>query len=138
KVFRPLEAAREEAAPERAVGDEADALFAARGEYLRFNVARPERVFTLQGRDGVYSMRAPDRLGRSLRQTEVTHLPFFDEPRHRADRILNRRLRVNTVLVVEVNHLDAQTFQTRLAGRPHILRPAAHAEEAPVLAAHVA
>src|SRR4029453_8859028 len=66
QVFRLLEVARQEAAPERAVGDEADAQLPARGQNLRLHVARPERVFALQSGDGVYGRRAPDRLGRSL------------------------------------------------------------------------
>ena len=48
-----LKLAGEEAAAERAVGDEADAEFAAGGEDFVFRIARPERVFGLQRGDGM-------------------------------------------------------------------------------------
>src|SRR3954470_16751800 len=80
---------------------------------------------------------APHRLGRSFGETEVTHLALFDQPRHLADRLLDGSVRVYAVLVVEVDYLDAQTPQRRLARRAHVLGPTRDAEEAPVLAAHV-
>src|SRR5947209_19053660 len=80
---------------------------------------------------------APHGLSRSLGQTDEAHLPFLDQTCHRAHSLLNRRLRVNAVLVVKINHLDAETAQGSVAGRAHIFGPTVDAEEAPVLAAHV-
>ena len=42
------------------------------------------------------------------------------------------------MLVIEVDDLDPEPLQARLAGRPHVIRPPAHAPEAAVLAADVA
>ena len=41
------------------------------------------------------------------------------------------------MLVVKVNHLDAEAAQTGIARRAHVFGPTVDAEEAPVLAAHV-
>src|SRR5262249_13490939 len=56
--------------------------------------------------------------------------------RHRADSLFDRRRRIDPVLVVEVDHLDAEALETRLARRAHVITLAADAEAAPVLASH--
>ena len=62
-VFRRVE----EAAPERAVGDEADAELAHGGEDLVLGIPAPERVLGLQGGDGMDRVRPADRGRRGLR-----------------------------------------------------------------------
>ena len=64
--------------------------------------------------DGV---RAADRLRRRLREPEVRTLPAVDELGHRADRLLDRRVRVDAVLVVEVDVVDAEALQRGVASR---------------------
>ena len=66
--------AREEAAAERGVGDEADAELAHGRQHRVLGVARPQRVLGLQRRDRVHGVRAADRLRRGLREPEVAHL----------------------------------------------------------------
>ena len=68
------ELAGEEAAAERAVGDEADAELAHGRQHAVLRVARPQRVLGLQRRDRVDGVRAADRLRRRLGQAEVAHL----------------------------------------------------------------
>ena len=69
-------------------------------------------------------MGAADRLGRGRRETQEAHLALPHERGHRADRVLDRRLGVDTVLEVEIDHLHPKSPQTRLArladisGRP--------------------
>src|SRR5208337_617966 len=46
----------------------------------------------------------------------MADLALLDEFRHGANRFLNRRIRIDAVLVVEVNVLDAQPLQTSIAG----------------------
>ncbi len=71
---RRLDLAGEEAAAERAVGDEADAQLAHGRQDLVLRVARPQRVLGLQRADRVHLVRAPDRRRRRLGQAEVAHL----------------------------------------------------------------
>ena len=61
QVVGRADPAGEEAAAERAVGDEADPELAHRRQDLGLGLARPERVLGLQRRDRVDGMRAPDR-----------------------------------------------------------------------------
>jgi hypothetical protein len=75
---------------------------------------------------------------RGFAEAEEAHLPRPDQLGHRADRLLDRHVRVDAVLVIEVDRLDAEPLEARLAGRADIIGVAAHAEEAAVLAADVA
>ena len=115
------EAAAEEAAPERRVGDEADAELAQRRQDLRLDVARPQRVLGLHRGDRVDGVRAADRLRRGLAQPDVADLALGDELGERADRLLDRRARVDAVLVVEVDVIGAQALQRALDRAPHVL-----------------
>jgi hypothetical protein len=62
-----------------------------------------------------------------FRQTDAAHLAFFDELLHRADGLFNRRRRVNTMLVVKVNHVHTEAAQARFARRADIFGLAADA-----------
>src|SRR5581483_9677767 len=139
QLVRRGEATGEEAAAEWAVRDEPDAELAQRVEDVALEIARPDRVLRLQRGDRVHGMRAPDRLGRRLREAEVTHLPGGDELSHRADRLLDRRQRVDAVLVVEVDVVGAETperpLDRRADGLGAPVRPAV-AERADELRRH--
>lgn len=68
----------------------------------------------------------------------MAHLALADQPGHRAHRVLDRRVGVDAVLIVEVDRLDAEPSQARLAGGADVIRAPAHALEGAVLAANVA
>ena len=120
-VLRP-EASGEEAAPERAVRDEADPELARRLEDAVLGVARPQRVLGLERSDRVHRVGAPDRVGRRLGEAQVADLPLRDELRHRADRLLDRDGLVDAVLVIEIDVVDVQPTERRLDGRAHVFR----------------
>ena len=66
-------------------------------------------------------------------------MPAGDELGHRADGLLDRHRRVDAVLVVEVDVVDAEPLQRGVAGRPDVLRAAVDAERrVPSLVALVA
>ena len=67
-------------------------------------------------------MRAPNRVRRGLGEPEVPHLALLDELGHRADGVLDRRLGIDPVLVVEVDRVHAEALQRRLAGRADVVR----------------
>src|SRR5206468_3467575 len=58
EILEALQLAGEEAAAERAVGDEADAELATRGENFVLGIAAPQRVLGLQRADRVHRRRA--------------------------------------------------------------------------------
>ena len=119
--------AGQEAAAERAVGDEADPELAHRRQDLRLGIARPERVLGLQRGDRMDGLRAANRVRRGLGEPEVAHLALLDELGHRADGLLDRRRQVDAVLVVEVDRLDAEP----LAATPR--RPSGRTRRLPLI-----
>src|SRR4029077_19002683 len=70
EIIGALEGTGEKAAPERAVGHEADAEALAGIEYPLLGVAGPERILTLQRRDGMHAVRARERLRGDFREPE--------------------------------------------------------------------
>ena len=53
---------------------------------------------------------------RRFAKAEEADLPLLLQPRHLADRLLDRHVRVDAVLVVEVDRLDPEPLQARFAG----------------------
>ncbi len=60
--------------------------------------------------------------GDALAEAEEAHLALLDEARHCHDRLLDRHGRIDAVLVVEVDHLDAEALQRSVAGVLHVSR----------------
>ena len=138
EVVDRLDLAGEEAAPERAVGDESDPELAHRRENLVLDVARPERILGLERRDRVHRVRPANRGGRRLREAEVLHLAGLHELLHRTDRLFDRRVEVDAVLVVEVDVVDAEPLEARVTGLANVLGAAVDADPAAVRIALVA
>ena len=86
----------------------------------------------------MHGVRAANRFRRRFRQAQVSHLAGLDELRHRADGLLDRRIRVDAVLVIDVDRVDAEPLQRRVAGPVHVVGTAVDAEKRAVLVAHVA
>src|SRR6185437_11222101 len=99
------------AVAERRVGDEPNAKLAQQGQQLGFRVTRPQRVFGLQRGERVYSVCASDRGGTSFGQTYVSDLSLGDQLRQSADGVFDRGLRVDSVLVIQVNAVGAEPHQ---------------------------
>ena len=83
-------------------------------------------------------VRAADGLRSRLGETEMAHLALAHEVGHGADRILDRRLRIDPVLVVEIDRVDLEPLQARFAGLAHVIRLAADTEALAVRPAHIA
>ena len=107
----------EEAVPERRVGHEADAQLAQQRKQLGLRIAGPQRVLGLQRGDRVHGVGAADRLGAGLRQADVQHLALGHQLGERADGLLDRRVRVDAVLVVEVDAVGPEPLQRALRPR---------------------
>ena len=82
--------------------------------------------------------RAADGRGRRFGQSEVTHLAGANQFAHRPDGFLDGHLRVNPVLVIEINFIDAQPPQAGVAARADVFGPAVHAEKIAAVVTHVA
>src|SRR5262245_42937434 len=85
----------------------------------------------------MHAMRAPDSLRSGLAQPEITHLALLDEARHCADRVLDRHGRIDAVLVVEIDDIDAEPLEALIARDRHIVWPPV-GQSALAAGAHVA
>src|SRR5688572_7393709 len=114
----------EQAAAQRRVGDQRDAELPQRRQRLLGLDPIEQRVLDLQRGEGMDAVRAAHRGRGRLGQTEIAHLPLLHEPRHGPDRLLDRDGRIDAVLVVEVDHVHAESLQARVARLRHVLRTA--------------
>src|SRR5260370_37297904 len=58
---------------------------------------------------------APDALRPGLAQPQMPDLTLFDEPGHRADGVLDRHCRIDPVLVIEIDDIDTEALEARVA-----------------------
>ena len=128
---RSRKRAGQEPAPERRVGDEPDPELAQQRQDLLLRVAGPERVLGLQRRDRVGGVGAADRLGRGLGEPDVADLALLDELAEGADRLLDRRLGVDAVLVVEVDVVGPEPLQRALDRDAEVLRVSRRSARSP-------
>ena len=86
----------------------------------------------------MHLVRAANGFGRSLGESEVTHLARPHQFGHGANGIFNGNGFINAVLVIQVDHVGAQPLEAGLAGLLHVLRTAVHAQKFALRPAHVA
>ncbi len=86
----------------------------------------------------MHGVGAADRLGGCFGQAEVTDLAGAHKIGHGTDRIFDRGGAVDAVLVIEIDMVDAEAAERRVAGLAHVVGLAADAEEGAVAAAHIA
>ena len=116
--------AGEEAVTQRRVGHEADAQLAQQRQQLGLHVARPQRVLGLQRGDRVHGVRAADGVHSGLGQSDVADLALAYQVGHRPDGVLDRGVRVDPVLVVQVDVVSAEALQGALDGGADVGRGA--------------
>ena len=138
EILDRLDASGEESAADRRIGYEADAQLAHGGEDLLLRPARPERILGLQRGDAMHGVRAADGPRRRLGEPDVPHLAGAHQLGHGADGLFDRRARVDAVLVVEIDGIDAQALQRGVAGGANVFRTSIDADPAPVGIALVA
>ena len=105
------EAAGQKAPAEWRIGHEADPQLFTNSEDLLLQPTFPQREFRLERRDRMDRMGATNGLRGRLRETEVPDLAGFDELGHCSDRLFDRGVRVDPVLVVEVDVVQAEVGQ---------------------------
>ena len=108
--------------PQRRVGHEPDPQLAQQRDQLGLGVTGPQGVLGLQRGDRVHRVGATDRLGSGLREPDVQDLALGDQLGEGADRVLDRGVRVDAVLVVQVNAVGPEPLQRALDGGPDVRR----------------
>src|SRR5204863_408002 len=119
-----VDLAGEEAFPKRTERDEADAEFLKRWQDLALRLAIPERVLALHRRHRLDGVRPPDRARGGFGQAEVLHLPLVDQVLDGSGDILDRDIRIDSMLVVQVDRLDLQPRERALNHAPDVFGPA--------------
>ena len=106
----------QEPPPERRVGDVADAELAARRHDVALDVAEPQRVLGLQRGERMLAVGALAASSTPASQMPMKRtLPRSMSRAHRADRFLDRHARIDAVQVIDVDHVDAEPLQARVA-----------------------
>ena len=114
KLVLGVDRAGQEALAERAEGDEADPELLERRQDRILRLTPPQRVLALEGGDRLHRMRATDRLDAGLGQAEVLDLAGLDQLLHRTGDLFDRNLRVDPVLVEEVDRVGLQPAERAL------------------------
>src|SRR5207247_801923 len=115
---------RKEAGAQRAERNEADSqLFARREHAVALGVAGPERILALRTCERVHRVRTPDRRGARLRESEVPYFPLPDQLLDGARDILDGDVRVDPVLVEDVDGFDTEALERGVGHLPDVLRP---------------
>ena len=70
------------------------------------------------GGHGLNGVGATDRLRSRLGKAEVFDLTFLDQLLHRSRHVLDRHVRVDAVLIEEIDDIDLQPFRASLRQLP--------------------
>src|SRR5437762_13748601 len=70
----------------------------------------------------MHRMRASDTNGAGFGQTEITHLAGANQLRHRAYGFVDGCLRIDPMLIIEIDAINAEPAQARFARLLHIHR----------------
>ena len=81
------------------------------GRIVRLRLPPPQRVLALQRRDRLDRVRAADRLHAGFGQAEVLDLAFLDQVLHRAGHVLDRHVRIDAVLVEQVDAVGPEPLE---------------------------
>src|SRR5262249_48485199 len=82
-----------------------------------------QRVFVLYRGNMMNSICPTNGFRTSLTKPEKANLAAFDEPSHRSNGVLNRYQWINAVLVIQIDHIDAEAFEARVTGADDVLGP---------------
>ena len=80
-------------------------------EHFLFGASPPQRVFALQGCNGLDCVCATDRLHGCFREAEVLDLALLDQVLHGSRDVFDRHTRIDTVLIKEIDGFDLEALQ---------------------------
>src|SRR5437762_4734395 len=117
----------EKASAQRTVRNKADSEFFECRQYFRFGVSHPQRVFALDRSDRLDCVCAADRLHARFRKAEVLDLTFANKLLHRSGYLFDRHVRINTVLIEQIDNIGPESLQRSVGDLFDVLWPAVHA-----------
>src|SRR5208283_3178801 len=119
--------AGEKTLAQRAVGNEADAEFFEGRYYFLLRGSRPQRVFALEGRERLNGMGATNGFHAGFRKAEVLHLACLNQFLHRSRDVFDGHVRVNPMLIKQINRLEPEPLERAFDGLFDVLGPAVQA-----------
>src|SRR5208283_5384837 len=108
----------------RAERNEANSEFLQQRKDLVLWLPPPEGVLALEGRDWLNGMGAADRLSTRLRHAEMLYLALCNEIFHGPGDVFHRHVRVNTVLIEQIDDVGPEALQSRVCHFANTFRPA--------------
>ena len=123
--------AGEKALAQRAEGHEADAELLERRQDLLLGLPPEQRIFALKCGDRLHGVRAADGLRARLGKAEVLHLAFADQLLDRARDVLDRHVRIDAVLIEQIDDVGLEPLERSLGDLLDVLRPAVKAPMSP-------
>ena len=94
-----------------AIGRDADAQLANRGQYLGLDTARNQRVLDLQRRNRMHGVCSSNRSGRRLRHADVAHVTRLHHLCDSANGILDRHRRIDARRLVQIHVVRTESLQ---------------------------
>ena len=125
RVFVDL--SREIAPAQRAEWHEANPEFLACRQHFLFNLSPPQRVFALDCRDWLDCVGAADGFCACFRKAEVLHLACLNQVLHRSRHVFDGHVRVNPVLIEQIDGIDLEPLERGLGDLLDLLWPAIQA-----------
>src|ERR1035438_6576073 len=127
-----VDLSREVALAQWAEGNKADSEFFESRNDLRFRLPPPQRVFALQGGDRLDGVSATNRVHSCLGKPKVLDLAFPNQVLHRSRDVFDRHLRIDTMLIEQIDGVDPEPLERRLGDLLDVLRPAVQASLLPI------
>ena len=89
---------------------------------IRSSASRVQSEYSIcTAQSGWVACGPADGLRPGLAQAEMADLALLDQARHRAHGVLDRHVGIDAMDVVEIDHVDAEPLQARLAGDRHVV-----------------
>ena len=90
---------------------------------------RPQRVFALESSDRLDGVCATDGLHACFGKAEVLDLAFLNQVLHRSGYVFDGHVRVNAMLIEQVDDIHLEPLERALDGLLDVLRPAVQARQ---------
>ncbi len=107
QIFEPLDLTGQEASSQWTVRHKTDSQLPAGRKYFILHIPAPKRVLRLQYSNRMDGKGSTKGAGGSFGHADVADFTFADEIPHSSDRFFNRSVRIDSMLIVQINMINA-------------------------------
>jgi hypothetical protein len=112
------DSARKEALTKRTERDKADPKLLRRRQNPLLRLWPPQGILALQSSHGLHGVSTMNRLHACFGQAEVLDLAFLDELFDGAGDVFNVHIRIDTVLIEQIDHIGLQSLERPVGNSP--------------------